>query len=144
MFLTNSKSGREALKCALPPKTRQQEGIPLKKVWLRVASPYVRPFTRSTSSQRGVRSSYFATQHVKQRWSNKSAATLPGGATGEGECSAAPTNAATTPCSAAAKEWMVVLDIPKAASLGSVSGTIGYPLTPCVPHPPGRMPCGGE
>ena len=76
-------------------------------------------------------------------WMSDSSTTLPEGAMGDGNVRAATTPDSTTPCSAAAKEWMVVLDIPKAASLGSVSGTIGYPLTPCVPHPPGRMPCGG-
>ena len=50
VFLTNAKSGMEALKCALLPLTLWQEGSPLSKVWLRVAIPSMRPFVRATSS----------------------------------------------------------------------------------------------
>ena len=55
------------------------------------------------TSHLGGRSTSPTTLHAKRRWSSKSAATLPEGAVGEGEGRAAPTPAATTPCSAAAK-----------------------------------------
>ena len=48
-FLMNTRSGLEALKCALTPKNRQQEGIPFNKVWLGVANPSTHPFKWSTS-----------------------------------------------------------------------------------------------
>ena len=83
-FLTNSKSGMEALKCDLPLNNRWQEGIPLNKVCLRVVSPSMRPFAQSTFSQMGGRSESPSTPHVNQRWSSESAATLPEGALGEG------------------------------------------------------------
>ena len=68
MLLKNTKSGREMLKCALPQKTRRQEGIPLNKVWLRVARPSMRPFARASSSQMEGRSASTATPHEKWRW----------------------------------------------------------------------------
>ena len=62
VFLTNSESGTEALKCALPLKTLRQEGSPLNKVWLRVAIPSTRPFMRATYYQMGERSTSPATR----------------------------------------------------------------------------------
>ena len=66
----DARSGREALKCALPPKTLRKEGILLNKVWLRLSSPLVHPFMQATSSQMGGRYSYPVTLYVKQRWSS--------------------------------------------------------------------------
>ena len=93
----NAKSGREALKCALPPKTLWKQGIPLNKVWLKVASPSMRPFARATSSHMGERSKSPATPHAKRRWSSEISATLPEDALGEGGGRSAPNLVATTP-----------------------------------------------
>ena len=112
----NDKSGREALTCDLSSKTCRQEETPLNKVLLRVASPFMRPFAWATSSHMGGRSEYPATPHSKRRWSIDSSATLPGSGLGEGENRAAPTPAATTPCSAATKAWTVALESPRVAN----------------------------
>ena len=80
-----------------PPKTRRKEGSPLNKVWLRVASPSMRPFMGATSSHMGGRSAYPVTPHVKQRWSSESVATLTKGAMSEGEGGDDPTFTATAP-----------------------------------------------
>ena len=124
-FLTDARSGKEALKCALPPKTRQQEGSPLNKVWLRVTSPLMRPFKRTTSSQMGGRSASSATLYASWRWSSESAATVPRGAMGEGEGREAPTPATTTPCSAAVKLWTAESDIPSDTNPGAGYAAVG-------------------
>ena len=49
-LLMNARSGREALKFDLPPKTLRQEGIPINKVGLRVIIPSVQPLMQTTSS----------------------------------------------------------------------------------------------
>ena len=63
-FLTNASRGREALKCALPPKIRRQDGRPLIRAWLRVASPSILPRLQATNSQMGGRSTSAATPYV--------------------------------------------------------------------------------
>ena len=72
------------------------------------------PFTQDTYSYMGEMSESTATLHMKQRWSNKIAATLPEGALGEGGNMAAPTPAASTPCSAdvKGKAWTMASESP--------------------------------
>ena len=106
--------------CALPPKTRQQEGIPINKFWLRAASPSMRSFAQTTSSQMGWRSESPATPHAKRRWSSESAANLPEGALCEGEGKAAP-----TPCSTDAKAWTVASEIPSVANHVAGGASVG-------------------
>ena len=99
----------------------------------------MRPFTRATPSQIGCRSASPAAFHVKRRWSSYSVANPPEGAVFKGAGRATPTPVATTPFSAASKAWNSVSEIPKDTSNGSVTGTMGYPLPHCVPHP--LYPC---
>ena len=115
-FFTNANSGMEVLKCALPPNILQQEGIPLNKVWLRVASPYMRPFIRATSSHMGGRSTSPATPHANPKWISKSATTFPEDAVGEGKSRDTPTIAVTNPCSVAEKAQTAALEILSAAN----------------------------
>ena len=89
-FLTRASNGREALKCALPPNTRRQDGRPLIRAWLRVVSPSVLFRPSATASQRGGRSSSPATPHAKRRWRRERQATFPPRASGEGEGCGAP------------------------------------------------------
>ena len=140
-FLKNAKSGIEALKCSLLQKTLEHEESPLSRVWLRVASPSVRPFMLACPYQMGGRLSSPATLHVNWRWISDSAAIIPGGSVGEGGGRSAPTPASTTYCSADTKAWMVASEIPKLASPYAGSGPVGYPLPPRLNHPPGPTPC---
>ena len=102
-----------------PPKTRRKEGSPLNKVWLRVASPSMCPFARSTSSHMGGRSASPATLHAKHSWISENAATLHEGAMCKGEGRAAPTPATTTPCRSAAKAWTAESNSPSAVNPGT-------------------------
>ena len=67
MLFTNSKSGREALKCALPLNTLQHKSINLMIICFRLASNLVHPFTLATSSRMGVGSASPANPHTNQR-----------------------------------------------------------------------------
>ena len=83
------------------------------------------PFARATYSHMGGRSKSPATLHAKLRWSNVSAATLLEGVVGEGEGRAAPTPAAATPCSAAAKAWTVASESPSVVNPGAGGAAVG-------------------
>ena len=120
------------MKCDLPLKTIQREGIPTSSVWLRVAIPSVKPFTQATSSEMGGRSVPPDTPHENWRWSREISTTFPEGAVGEGAGRAAPTPAATTSYSAYVKAWITYSDIPKATSPCDGGGPVGYPPPPCV------------
>ena len=131
----NDRSGREALKCALTPKTRRQEGSPLNKVWLRLTSPYMLTFTQDASSHIGGRSTSPDTSHAKQRCSSKRAATLPEGKMGKGEGRADPTLASTTTCSAAENAWTDASDSPSTANPGARGAAVGVFSGPLVDPP---------
>ena len=77
--------------------------------------PSIRPFHRETASQMGGRSPSTATLHAKRRCRRDSVMTLPVGADGEGEGTAALTPSATTPCRADAKAWRAESDRPRDA-----------------------------
>ena len=142
-LFTDTKSGREALKCALPPKPLQRDRILLRISCFMVASSSLHPFTRSTSSQMGGRSASPATPHVKRGCSRNRSATFPAGAAYDGEGRDSPTPSTTTPCRAAAKAWTETMENLKAVSPSAGGGPMGYPLPPYVPQPPCPMPCGG-
>ena len=125
-------------------KTLQHKGIPLNSVRFRVASPSMHPFSRSTSYQKGDRSSPPPPPLANCMWSSESSATLPEGAVVEGAGRDAPTPDAPTTCSATEKAWTMASDIPKAAIPGAGSGPVVYSIPSCVSHPPGYMPLRGE
>ena len=81
----------------------------------------------------------FPSPHAKRRCRIKTIATLNSGADGEGQGSAATTTNNTTPCSAAAKAWIVASNRPKAPSPVAGGGTIWYPTPTGTPQLTGTM-----
>ena len=128
-FLTRASNGREAPKCAFPSNTCRQDGSPLIRAWLRVASPFVLPHPSATTSQSGGRSLSPTTPHAKRKRRRERRSTFPPGATGKGDGRADTTPAVTTPCRAAVNACSGVSDRP------SVARPIGTP-------PPPAAPCG--
>ena len=145
-FLTNVSRGREALKCALPPKTRRQDRRPFIRVWFRVASPSILHRPRATDSQMGGRSTSAATPHTKWRCRRDRVATFSVGPDGVGEGNAAATPFATTPCRYAARACTADSVRPRAArpvaGAGCVTGAARAccPPSPCGSHSPGSKP----
>ena len=71
MLRKKASSGREALKCAIPPKTFQKDVRPLIRDWFRVASPSVLPFPCANAYQMGGRLLSPATPQAKRMCSKE-------------------------------------------------------------------------